>query len=304
MPFISSVRGSYGAQGRFGKRISTLGLTSSNPAVSAAAIKTDNPDAPDGAYWLQPAGAPAPYLVHCYMTIEGGGWQLVLRNDSNFTGTGFGSGGFLVSNWDGWNYSNKSQVDSLGFDYSTAADTNCFTPNYMYAPFKDVMVIANRSGQQSKRLGWRHNSTISNMRSVIAGTSSRTVGNVELFGNPRHWLHCLDVRSDVNIGESQSNNLYGFKIRSDSGSGINSGDYVGGFTDTTAHYGAMIGCGRDSAGQPVGQVIWGGGFGGRYTTGGYYHRLHGHWWGHGDNRYSGAPDSSSAFYGHAVYIRA
>ena len=77
------------------------GLSMDNPGESAEQILMDYPNSPDGAYWIQPYGCPEPFLVHCYMTIEGGGWMLVLKNSSSELGN-FGSGSFLVSNWEGW----------------------------------------------------------------------------------------------------------------------------------------------------------------------------------------------------------
>ena len=281
--------------------LSAIGLTAGNPAPSAAAILAINPSAPDGAYWIRPAGAPSAFLVHCYMQIQGGGWMLVLRNTSSEFGP-FGSGSFLVSNWAGWTYNTVSQIDTLGFNYSTAADTNCFTPVYAYSPFNDVMVIANRTGQESKRLGWRHSSGFSNMHSIINSSTERAADSI-LFGDAYNWLRVLDVRSDTNVMPAQTGTVkVGFKIRSDSGSSLGTGNFVGGFHTTAMHYGSQIGCGRDNQNGNE----WGGGFGGAYATGPRFHRLNGHWWGHGDGRNSSAwngGDQSSAFYGHAVYIR-
>jgi hypothetical protein len=276
--------------------------TVSNPATSAAAILAANPSAPDGAYWIRPTGAPEAFLVHCYMQIQGGGWMLALRNTSNELGS-FGSGQFLVSNWVGWGYNTKSQIDSLGFNYSTAADTNCFTPVYAYSPFNDVMVIANRSGQESKRIGWRHSGGFTNMHAAI-NTSNEKVADSILFGDAYNWLRSLDVRSDTNVMPAQTGTVkVGFKIRSDTGSSLGTGNFVGGFHTTAMHYGSQIGCGRDNSNSNQ----WGGGFGGAYTTGPRFHRLNGHWWNHGDGRnqtvWNAQNDFSSGLFGHAVYVR-
>jgi hypothetical protein len=282
----------------------TYGLVSSNPATSARAILDINPSSPDGAYWIKPPGSPEAFLVHCYMTIEGGGWMLVLRNTSNELGN-FASGSFLVSNWGGWTFNTKTQIDGLGFssNNSTNSDTNCFTPIYAYSPFNDVMVIANRSGQQSKRIGWRHSTGLSNMFNAINTPDEKAASSV-LFGEAFNWLRALDVRSDTNVMPAQTGTVkVGFKIRSDTGASLGTGNFVGGFHTTAMHYGSQIGCGRDNSNSNQ----WGGGFGGAYTTGPRFHRLSGHWWNHGDGRngtvWNAQNDFSSPLFGHAVYVR-
>ena len=267
-------------------------------ATSAQEIKDLTGTTVDGAYWIKPVGAGAAFQVHCYMSIENGGWMLALRNTSNELGP-FSSGDFLVANWAGWAYNSKSQIDALGFNYSTAEDTNCFTPVYALSAFTDVMVIANRAGQQSKRVGWQHSGGFSSMYAAINDPSEKVATSV-LFGNAYNWLSSLDVRSDTNIGDA-ANDRVGFKIRSDSGSTTNASNYTGGFWTSTMHYGSQIGCGRNNTTANV----FGGGFGGNYSNS-RWHRNNGHWWNHGDGRSSSAwnaSDQSSAFYGHAVYIR-
>lgn len=276
------------------------GTTAALAGTSANAIKTDTGTITDGAYWVKPVGCPTAFQVHCYMSIESGGWMLVLRNNSAELGP-FGSQSFLVSDWPGWGYNSKSQIDSLGFTYSTAEDSNCFTPVFAYSPFNDVMVIANRLGQQSKRVGWRHSSGFTNMYTVLS-TPSEKVATSTLFGDPYRWLQQLDVRSDTSTMGASGTVKVGFKIRSDTGSTTSQSMYVGGFFTNEMHYGSMIGCGRDNSNSGE----WGGGFGGHYNASGRYHRLNGHWWNHGDGRSSAAwsaNDRSAGLFGHAVYIR-
>jgi hypothetical protein len=275
------------------------GLTAARANTSAKAIKDSTGITADGTYWIQPTGCPEPFQVHCYMSIEGGGWMLTLRFESDFTNGGYASGSFLVANWAGWGYNTKTQIDALGYNYSVANDNNCFSPVYAYSPFNDVMVIANRSGQQAKRVGWRHNATFAKMYDAIS-TSTEKVANSVLFGNAYNWLSTLDVRSDTNLGAA-SNTRVGFKIRSDTGSTATASNWTGGFWTTSMHYGSQIGCGRENQDGNV----FGGGIGG-YYNGARWHRCNGHWWNHGDGRNSSAwssSDTSTAFYGHAVYVR-
>jgi hypothetical protein len=75
MPFISSVRGSYGAQGRFGRARNPLGLNSSSPASSARAILFNEPTSQSGLYWIN--DGVDTFQVYCDMTRNGGGWMLV-----------------------------------------------------------------------------------------------------------------------------------------------------------------------------------------------------------------------------------
>jgi len=275
------------------------GSTEALAAPSAKEIKRITGTNVDGTYWIKPEGTQEAFQLHCYMdsVYDGGGWMLVLRNDSNITtNNGFGSGAFLVANWEGWGYSTKEEIDALGYDYSTQDDSLCFAPTYALCPFNDVMVIASRSGQQDKRVGWRHTSQFENMYSVINQPNTYKA-DVVLFGNAYNWLSELDVQSDTNVMEP-NNDFVGFKIRSDTGSTSNSSNYTGGFFTSSMHYGSQIGCGRDNSNSNV----WGGGFGGEYANSGRWHRMHGHWWNHSDQRFSGS-DRTQVFYGHGVYIR-
>lgn len=271
--------------------------------TSAQAIKNVTGTTTDGTYWIKPPGAPDAFQVHCYMSLESGGWMLALRVGTyNFDWAG--SGGYLTSNWAGWAYTTKAQVDNLGSDYTSQADTDCFSPTYLFSPFSDVMVIANRAGQTSKRVGWRHAGGFTNMRSVIMQPNEKNATSI-LFGDAYNWLAALDVRGDTSVYTSSGENgalRVGFKIRSDTGSTTSTANYQGGFWTAAMHYGSQIGCGRENANA----AQWGGGFGGHYNASGRYHRLNGHWWNHGDGRNSTAysnADYTSGFYGHAVYIR-
>lgn len=319
MPLISSVRGSYGAQGRFGKKGLSFRMGQSNTfpgksakeilvdwqsGLTAAAFGASTP--PDGAYWIQPPGCPEPFQVHCYMSIEGGGWNLVLRiADDDFgpaTTSGFASNTPLVGDWSGWGLTTKAQIDSLGYNYTTANGTETFTPVFAYSPFNDVMVISGRSGQQSKRVGWRHTSTISNMYSVTGGTSNRTVADSTLFGNPTNWLQSgMDIRSDTTPGsDAGTNRKVGFKINGD-GANDAVGTLTGGNPSGNKGWAlSMIGYGRDDTTEGRS----GGGIGCLLNVGNHRKMGH-HYWGWGSGRASQfwSGDTSSPWFGHAVYVR-
>lgn len=72
----------------FGENLGTSPLTA---AVSAAAIKTANPTAASGLYWIKPAGWTYPALCHCEMTLHGGGWVYIMQrlcvNDQGLPGS-------------------------------------------------------------------------------------------------------------------------------------------------------------------------------------------------------------------------
>jgi len=314
MPFISSVRGSYGPQGRFGKKPLAFRMGQSNTfpgksakeilvdwqsGISAAAFGASTPT--DGNYWIQPPGCPEPFQVHCNMSLEGGGWTLALRLASEDFASGRAVNSRFTGSWEGWNYSTKSQIDALGYTY-TGGETDTFTPVFAYSPFNDVMVISSRASQSAKRVGWRHTTTIDNMRSVTGGTSARTVANSTLFGNPTNWLQSgMDIRPDTTPGSDAGNNRkVGFKINSDNSAGTGSG-FVGGFTSPVGWTGAMIGYGRDD--NETGRS--GGGIG-VWMEAGNWAKMGHHYWGWGSGRSNSAwssGDTSSPWYGQAVYVR-
>jgi hypothetical protein len=280
------------------------GSNSLSAATSAQSIRSLGITT-DGNYWLRPAGCPRPFISHCYNSIESGGWQLVLRLKTDITtaGTTFNRNDPWTASWEGWNYGTQGDIEALGWSPVGTGDNDAFSPSFAYSTFTDVMVIANDSAQIAKRVGWRHTTPITTMLSVTGQKNSETIGNTTLFGTPANWLSTLHVRPDTAIYTGSTR--FGFKIRSDTGSSNTTRDMTGGFggsdrfTDTTiaGHYYAMIGCGRENSNS----AQWGGGIGGVYNAS-VFHRMSGHWWNHGDSRFSGS-DRTDAFYGHAVYIR-
>jgi hypothetical protein len=304
------------------------GSSASKAATSALAILAARPNSPDGAYWIKPDGyAGDPFQVWCNMTLEGGGWMLALRLDTNNFGaasrTPFNSGDVFVGNWAGWGHSTKAQIDGSisnnATNYTLNNGTDAFSPVYIASPFNDVMVIANRD--PGRRLGWRHNTQIPNMRSVIM-TTNVTLGNSQLFatngGRAGYWQPTLDKRSDTQGTTDRGFNLYGFKIGSDYHGANFARGMTGGWPSNQrgaggiryelngwgGWYNAQIGWAAtdENTAEVVPQI--GGGIGGMCAAGSY-HRFSHHVWGWGSSRSSATwdPDRSSAYYGHAVYVR-
>ena len=69
----------------------TIGQSSGNPAISAAAILAANPSASDGTYWIKPPGwSGAAQQLYCWMSA--GGWMLVASNNASQSTIPGGSG--------------------------------------------------------------------------------------------------------------------------------------------------------------------------------------------------------------------
>jgi hypothetical protein len=126
----------------------------------------------------------------------------------------------------------------------------------------------------------------------------------------------LDKRSDTQATTDRGFNIYGFKIGSDRhGNDFALNKMAGGWPNDSTQgnfyngvrggwYNAQVGWAATDAttAEITGQI--GGGFGG-IDAAGSYHRLNHHVWGWGSSRnqatWSG--DRSSAYFGHAVYVR-
>lgn len=279
------------------------GSSASSAATSAKAILDIDSNAPDGDYWLKPLSNQPAFKVHCYMTIEGGGWmKLLSANTYNTSGQSFvgnqTNANFLSPGWEGWYWNDVKNYEG---NFTGARGNDQFTPIYHTAPFNDVMIIA-AGDYTSNRLGWRHNTQYSSVRTRIHDTNAPTFHDSVLFGSTDLLSH-MRRRSDTSNHGSHSAAKLGFKIRADTGaSGLTSSWFVGGtqYGGSSGHGVSMIGVGRENTNGGY----FGGGFGFAYHSG-YYFKFGGHWWGHGYSRNQGAwsADASSGVFDHAVYVR-
>lgn len=277
------------------------GSSQAQAAVSAQAIR-DLGITTDGTFWIHPTNCPNPFEVHCFNSIESGGWELAYRFGSTTNNTsGDASGSWGVSNWAGWGATNQNTIDNLSGngDYSVRADNDAMSPSFAYTPFTDWMVISNRTGKTDKRTGHRMGSTMACLNAVTGGTSQQNYTTNVLFGSLQ-WLQVLDIKSDLATVDAWGGaTRVGFKIRSDSSGTTPTDRFTGGMWTANTHYSSQIGIGRESSND---DGNFGGGFGGNYHGGNFY-KMHGHWWGHGNQWTYSSPNIGNVFYGHSVYVR-
>lgn len=294
------------------------GTTEARAAASAADILAVAPSSPDGAYWIKPEGSSVAHLTHCFFSIEGGGWNQIMKLSSNTLLTNslpggnapqVGSAYTFGPHWDGWTWNQDSQFQTLfaSANSSDFNDVDAFSPLFYKLPFNDVMIV--QITNSANRVGWRHNVTIPNMRAVTGGTNQSTYANSFLFpsafvSNTDEWslVRRLGVHGGVRTFVSQTGTRFGFKVLSDYANNYGSiNQYItGGYTtatsnNVTGHGVAMIGMG----GTGTGTNRFGGGIGYTYTSNSPW-RAHGHWWGFGTS--SGATNNRT-FLNLAVYVR-
>jgi hypothetical protein len=292
------------------------GSTEIRAAASAQDILNINPAAPTGSYWIKPEGSATAHLTHCNMTLEGGGWTQIMK---------LGSAGLLApdlgrpggwpqsgaarrfgSIWDGWAWNQDQQFETLFQDAANSdfSDIDSFSKLFYKLPFNDVMVVS--INDTSKRLGWRHNAEIANMRAVTGGTNLTTYGDEWLFPDVSSleysWVRRLEIHPSVREQQAQTPTVFGFKILSDRANNYGSiNSYITGGYDTvtsanvTGHGVSMIGMGGTGS---IG-ARWGGGIGFNYTAN-YDFRVGGHFQNFG---FSTGATANRIFTGLAVFVR-
>jgi hypothetical protein len=294
------------------------GTTQARAAESAQAILAVNPSATDGAYWIKPAGSQTAHLTYCYMSIEGGGWTQMMKLSSNTLLTNsLPSGNAPLAGathtfgpvWDGWAWNSDAQFDTLFTEANNSNfnDVDSFSKLFYKMPFNDVMIV--QITAPTNRIGWRHTSTIPNMRAVTGGTNLSTYGNTWLFpsayvANPDEWsmVRRLGVHTNTRNFVLQTGGRFGFKVLSDYANNYGSvNQYLTGGYSTlnsdavTGHGVAMIGMG----GTGTSSNRWGGGIGFTYTANSHW-RAHGHYYGFGTTSNA---TSNRTFLNLAVFVR-
>jgi hypothetical protein len=293
------------------------GSTEAKAATSAAAIRIVNPSATDGAYWIRPAGSTVAYQTWCNFSLEGGNWMQLMKLSTSTLQTNslppgtanqpaIGAGNTFGPQWDGWLWNTDAQFATL-FTQSTNAnfnDIDSFSPLFYRLPFNDVMIVS--INQVSSRLGWRHNSTIPNMRAVTGATSASTYGDSWLFPtlatDEYSWVRRLQTVAGVSQLQVQTPVLFGFKTLGDRANNYgNVSQFItGGYsTDNSAGVNgttlSMIGIG----GTGFTASRWGGGIGMTFVSNSQW-RAHGNWAGSGTT--SGGVNNRT-FTGLAVFVR-
>jgi autotransporter-associated beta strand protein len=137
----------YGPQTTFTTLTAPTGLTSTDPAISAFAIKQAYPSSTDGFYWIQNANinSGTPVRIYADMTTDGGGWTLILKN-SNVTG--WNSTNALLQNHTSIPYTTNAEVISTSTaNYSIIQWADFIKRNNTSAPFFQYMIDANTRGR-------------------------------------------------------------------------------------------------------------------------------------------------------------
>ena len=294
------------------------GTTEARAASSAQAIKTINPSAADGAYWIKPAGTSTAYLTYCNFSLESGGWTQIMKLSTTTLQTNSitsglapqsGAGFTFGPHWNGWAWNNDTDFTTLFplANNSNFTDIDSFSPLFYKLPFNDVMVVSVNA--TANRLGWRHNSTIPSMRTVTGATNLSTLGDQWLFPSVATseyaWNRRLQVVASVNTATLVTGTpRFGFKVVTDYSNtyaAATLNNYVtGGYSNVSSEnrtgYGmAMLGVGGTNT---TATSAFGGGIGFVYS-GNLTFRGHGVF----NNTSTSGGTSNRTFTGLAVFVR-
>lgn len=94
----------------------------------------------DGIYWIKPASG-APFKVHCFMTLDGGGWTLALKIRGDKGTFGYGSGS--------WTNTTTLSPDKPDFDFNEAK-----LESFSLLAFTQILVYMRELDTASGRSGF------------------------------------------------------------------------------------------------------------------------------------------------------
>jgi hypothetical protein len=177
---------------------SIVGTTQGNPASSAQEILSEWPSAPSGSYWIDWGGSGSAIKVHCEMTLEGGGWMMIL----NYVHSGGTNPDLLIRTTDlpllGSEYSFGDESSSTGQEGTWGHASNSMAAAH---PWTEYMFYAKTSAH-SRQIHFR--GSVSNVVNYIktgsgsmSGIGTRIDGSLDSANLPAGSLSYFSNKGDL-----------------------------------------------------------------------------------------------------------